>query len=176
MQARVGAEQELRDRAVGVGDSREQYPVAEILDVRVVVGKGRWASRVQALVRWEGEEWVGADSWEPAWALTSDMRKQVLADAAVSYPEAERRPAKLSRVARRRLVRQALIGGRLARVGGDLVAGTLMVVEGVSDDDRTERKRSARVLVEAGERRRKRRKVGPLRLGTPYGDSTEDSD
>ena len=123
-----------------------------------------------------GEEWVGADSWEPAWALTPDMRRQVLADAAERFPEAERQPVKLSRAARRRLVRQALVGGRLARAGGDLVTGTLMVTEEVHDNDRAERKRSVRVLVEAGERRRKRRKVGPLTLGTLYGDSSEDSD
>jgi hypothetical protein len=149
---RAAAEGELRGRSVQVGDCRERYPVREVMGVRVLPGRGR---RVEALIRWEGDQWEGCDSWEPVGNLSSDLRAEILEDARRTFPIVQ------SRFARRAAVRAALRGGRLRCGDGSLArsSGYTDVAEdsGAALETGTTRKRKA-LLDEEDFRRRARRR------------------
>ena len=154
------------------GDSRARYPVQEYLDVRIRAGRGSRVDRVEALIRWEGARWVGADTWEPASSLTPDLRVAVMQEADERFPA--RRAVTL--VARRAAVVDALRGYRLRRASGDMAGLTRDASCSDSEDagDDGSPIRSVRVLDENCGRRRRRRQIGPLQ-STSEDETMEDA-
>ena len=122
----AAAEDALRSRARRSGDVVGAYPMERILDVRLAAGRARL---VEVLVRWEGEQWVGHDSWEPLANLTHDMRQQAELEAARRFPPGPPVSRTVSRASRRAAVRAALLGRRLFRMSGESTRGTRVAHE-----------------------------------------------
>ena len=170
---RVMAEMELRERAADEGDCRDAYPVAGFSAVRWRRG------RLEALVQWEGEQWIGHDSWEPIGNLTPDMRCAVQDMADETYT---RRQQAIGRAARRNMIKRALIGRRLRHTHG-LMVGTFKEEDAsAAEECRGEGqsvRRTRRIRDEedggAVKRRPPRRRKRRIAVSDSDGDSADDS-
>ena len=155
--SRAEAEAELRERAIGEGDSLQRYPVLGYSDLRRLPGRGR---RIIALVQWEGEEYEGQDSWQPLRNLTTDMRRQAEAEARIKWPVGQR---SISAGVRRRMVRTQLSRrGRLTACGAFTADSRL--ADSSEDEDDVGAVRAVRVLEDEEVGRRRKRRAGAIGL------------
>ena len=170
----AAAESALRSRAQRTGDAKGAYPIECILDVRLGGGSTR---EVEALVRWEGAQWVGWDSWEPLMNLTPDLRHEAELEAARRFPPGPPERQTLPLAKRRAMICEALVGRRLRRRSGEMAHSARLVDDGeAAAMEDVGASRATRVLEEVqlsrAQRRRKRR--GKARIPLSDGESEND--